>query len=317
MKSNKLYSRALLPFYILVIYVLMQFFWWSYLMVDQTKTIYEQQMTMTPNDATKHAVLQKELERKRVMIAGEGSVFLVLMLVGIFQVRKAFRKEAQLLARQKTFLHSVTHEFKSPIASLRLQLETLLKRNLTGEQQHLALNNALEDTDRLDQLSEKILIAARIDNGELPLHRESLNLTEKVKDAVSQVSRSNPGRKIEQNVAENVYSYMDAWAFTSIVTNLLENALLYSPKEASIEISLEEVSNGVVLRVKDKGEGIPADEKQKIFQKFYRLNTNSKGTGLGLYLVDYLVRKHEGTITVKENSPKGSIFEVNLPGKKL
>src|ERR1700722_2064708 len=129
MSENKQYPRALLPFYVLVIYVLVQFFWWSYLMVDQTKTIHQQQIVMLGNDAGKQAKLQGELQRKWFMIAGEGSVFLALMLLGIFQVRKAFKKEGELLSRQKTFLHSVTHEFKSPVASLRLQIETLLKRN--------------------------------------------------------------------------------------------------------------------------------------------------------------------------------------------
>jgi signal transduction histidine kinase len=317
MKLTRQYSRALLVFYVLVIYVLMQFFWWTYLMVDQTKTIYEQQTILAANDAAQLTKLQHALDRKWAMIAGEGSVFLLLMLIGIFQVRKAFRREAQLFTQQKTFLHSVTHEFKSPIASLRLQLETLIKRNLSAEQQQEALNNALEDTERLDYLSEKMLVAARIDNGELPLYRESLNLTEKIKDVIAKVSRSNPGRKIEQNIAENVYSYMDAWAFSSIATNLLENALLYSPAESTVNISLKGDDSSSLLTVKDNGVGIPAEERQKIFQKFYRLNSTIKGTGLGLYLVDYLVKNHKGNITVKENSPQGSIFEVTLPGKKL
>lgn len=317
MKQNKQYPRALLPFYVLVIYVLVQFFWWSYLMADQASIIYQQNVAIAAGDMAKQALLHKELHGRWFMIAGEGSVFLALMLIGIFQVRKAFRKESELLARQKTFLHSVTHEFKSPIASLRLQIETLLKRNLPADLQQQALNNALEDTDRLDQLLEKVLMAARIDNGELPIYPENLNLSDKVKDIVSKIQRSNPGRKIEQSLAENVFVNMDAWALNSIVTNLLENALLYSPQDKAIELALSQRGNDAVLAVKDYGSGIPADERKKIFQKFYRLSTTSKGTGLGLYLVDYFVKKHKGSITVKENSPQGSIFEVVLPGKKL
>jgi two-component system phosphate regulon sensor histidine kinase PhoR len=317
MSPKKQFPRALLPFYVLVIYVLVQFFWWSYLMVQQTKTINEQQVAMAIGDVTKQAHLSEELKRKWFMIAGEGSVFLGLMLLGIFQVRKAFRKESELLARQKTFLHSVTHEFKSPVASLRLQIETLLKRNLPNNLQQQALNNALEDTDRLDQLLEKILVAARIDNRELPVYPENLNVSDKIVEAITQASRAYPNRKIEQNIASNVFSYVDAWAFSSIVTNLLENALLYSPQDKAVEVSLSQKGNSAVLVVKDFGKGIPPEERGNIFQKFYRLNTNSKGTGLGLYLVDYFVKKHNGTITVKENSPEGSIFEVILPGKKV
>lgn len=286
-------------------------------MVQQTKTINEQEVAIVNGDTAKRAALQADLQRKWIMIAGEGSVFLGLMLIGIFQVRKAFRKESELLARQKTFLHSVTHEFKSPVASLRLQIETLLKRNLPNDLQQQALSNALEDTDRLDQLLEKILVAARIDNRELPIYPENLNASDKTRDVIAQVGRAYPGRKIEQNIAPNVSIYVDAWAFSSIVTNLLENALLYSPQDKSVEVSLSQKENDAVLIVKDLGKGIPADERSNIFQKFYRLNTTSKGTGLGLYLVDYFVKKHNGAITVKENSPQGSIFEVVLPGKRV
>jgi len=285
-------------------------------MVNQNNIIYDQQILMASGDSAKQALLHAELQRKWFMVIGEGSVFLVLMLIGIYQVRKAFRKESELLARQKTFLHSVTHEFKSPIASLRLQIETLLKRNLSGELQQQALTNALEDTERLDRLSEKVLMAARIDNGELPIYIERVDLSQKVKDTISQISRAYSNRKIEQDIAESIIIDADAWAITSIVTNLLENALLYS-QDTPVSIALVQKDENTIITIKDMGVGIPQDERKNIFQKFYRLNTSSKGTGLGLYLVDYFVKKHKGMITVKENIPKGSIFEVSLPLKKV
>ena len=286
-------------------------------MVEQTKTINEQQIAIASGDAARVSALRIDLSRRWIMIAGEGSVFLGIMLIGIFQVRKSFRRESELLARQKTFLHSVTHEFKSPVASLRLQIETLLKRNLPADLQQQALNNALNDTDRLDQLLEKILMAARIDNRELPVYPENINVSEKIKEIIAQVSRAYPNRKIEQSIAEDVYSYVDNWAFSSIATNLLENAFLYSPHDKAVMVDLAQKGNNVVLCIKDMGKGIPAEEREKIFQKFYRISSTSKGTGLGLYLVDYFVKKHNGTITVKDNKPQGSIFEVVLPGKKL
>jgi len=276
--------------------------------------IYKQQLALNSDNIV---ALKTQLQAKYYMIIGEGSVFLGLMLLGIFQVRKAFKKESELLARQKTFLHSVTHEFKSPIASLRLQIETLLKRNLPTDMQQQALNNALEDTDRLDQLLEKILVAARIDNKELPIYPENLNISEKIKETITQVNRAYPARKIEQNISPNVYSYVDAWALSSITTNLIENALLYSAQDKTVAIELAQKGNNAVLEIKDLGVGIPADERKKVFEKFYRLNSTSKGTGLGLYLVDYFVKKHKGQITIKDNTPQGSIFEVVLPGKKV
>ncbi len=283
-------------------------------MAEQSREIYTQHLSI-PNlsDAAKE-VLHRQLMSKYYMIMGEGSVFLLLMIIGIAQVRKAFRRESEFLARQKTFLHSVTHEFKSPVASLRLQIETLLKRNLSTEQQQLALGNALEDTDRLDQLLEKILVAARIDNGEVPIYTERLNLSESLKNGVNKLLRTYPHRDIIEHIEEGVYAQMDPWAFNSVVNNLVENALIYSPKDKPVEVSLKKEGNKTVLLVHDQGPGIPMDERKKIFQKFYRMSTSTgyKGTGLGLYLVEYFVKKHNGTIIVKENTPSGSIFEVTL-----
>jgi len=286
-------------------------------MVNQNNIIYGQQIVMAAGDMAKQAALHAELQRKWFMIGGEGSVFLVLMVIGILQVRRAFKKESELLARQRTFLHSVTHEFKSPIASLRLQIETLLRRNLPAEIQQQALNNALEDTERLDQLSEKVLMAARIDNGELPMYLENLDLSAKLKEIIAQVSRTYPSRKVEQSIEPNVLIKADLWAITSIISNLLENALLYSPQDKEVMVTLAQKGANIELAVKDKGMGIPTEERKNVFGKFYRLNSNTKGTGLGLYLVSYFVKKHNGSIMIKENSPQGSIFEVILPGKKL
>jgi len=280
-------------------------------MAQQGQEIYRLQMAMGFTDPE---TLHKQLVAKYYMIGGEGSVFFAIMVVGIVQVRKAFKKESELLARQKTFLHSVTHEFKSPVASLRLQIETLLKRNLNNEQQQQALSNALEDTDRLNELLEKILTAAKIDNGELPFQKSELNVSERLRDILGKLLRTFPHRDIKENIQEGVMVHIDSWAFNSIVTNLVENALLYSPKEQPIEVDLRKDGNRVLLLVKDNGPGIPMSERKRIFQKFYRMSTSSgyKGTGLGLYLVDYMVKRHNGTITVKENPPQGSIFEVSL-----
>lgn len=284
-------------------------------MAEQSREIYEQHLAIVGLTDTAKEALHRQLIAKYYMIMGEGSVFLLIMLVGIAQVRKAFKKESELVARQKTFLHSVTHEFKSPVASLRLQIETLLKRNLSTEQQQQALHNALEDTDRLDQLLEKILVAARIDNGEVPVTPEKMNVSEAVKNGVGKILRTYTHRDIVEDIEDGIYAKIDPWALNSIIHNLVENALIYSPKDKPVEVQLKKNGSKIILHVKDLGPGIPMDERRKIFEKFYRMSNSTKGykgTGLGLYLVDYFVKKHNGTIAVKDNSPSGSIFEVSL-----
>jgi len=283
-------------------------------MAEQSREIYAQHLTIANLSDMDKEVLHRQLLAKYYMIMGEGSVFLLLMLVGIAQVRKAFKKESEFLARQKTFLHSVTHEFKSPVASLRLQIETLLKRNLSTEQQQQALSNALEDTDRLDQLLEKILVAARIDNGEVPMYPQDINLSETLKSGINKLLRTYQHRDIIEDIDGDIHANMDPWAFNSVINNLIENALIYSPKDKPVEVTLKKGPSKILLHVKDQGPGIPMEERKKIFQKFYRMSTSTgyKGTGLGLYLVDYFIKKHNGTIIVKDNSPSGTIFEVVL-----
>jgi two-component system, OmpR family, phosphate regulon sensor histidine kinase PhoR len=322
--ENKQRSGALLIFYTLVIYVIAQFISWAHLMLDQSEEIHSLKLkwilpTSSPG-ASKimQDVLQKELIGKYYMVAGEGIVFIAILALGVIMVRKSFRKESELVAKQKTFLHSVTHEFKSPVASMRLQLETLQKRSLTAEQQQQALANAIDDTERLDRLIEKILMAARIDSGELPLHLEFINLSKKLKEIIEQVSRSSPQRNIVTNIQEDVSLNIDPWALNSIVTNLMENAFLYSAADKTVEVSLYTEANMVRLSVKDTGIGIPNSEKKKVLQKFYRSDATQgyKGTGLGLYLTDYFVKAHKGTIQVKDNTPQGSIFEISFPNTK-
>jgi len=313
--NNKHRSTGLLIFYVLVIYVAAQFFSWAFFMIHQSQEIYNGKMALLPANQD---ILRKELLGKYYMVAGEGSVFLVILVLGVIIIRRSFRKETQLVAKQKTFLHSVTHEFKSPVASMRLQLETLQKRSLTPEQQQQALSNAIDDTDRLDKLIEKILMAARIDSGEISIHVEFINLSEKLKEVIEQVNRSYPQRSVVTNIQDNVPLNIDPWALNSIVTNLMENAFIYSQADKKVEVNLTTDANMVRLLVKDYGVGIPNDEKKKILQKFYRSDATQgyKGTGLGLFLVDYFVKAHKGNIEVRDNKPQGSIFEITFQTNK-
>ncbi len=293
-------------------------------MIDQSYEIFHRKMELitafsSPSDSKiKQDLLRHQMVQKWYMVAGEGSVFLVILFLGVLMVRRSFRKEAEIMEKQRTFLHSITHEFKSPVASLRLQLETLQKRSLTAEQQQKALGNAIDDTERLDKLIEKILMAARIDSGELTNMTEFINLSEKLKELVEQINRSYPRRNVVTNIQNDVFLHIDPWALNSIVSNLMENAFLYSPTDKTVVVSLKWEGNIIMLSVKDQGIGIPEKEKKEVFKKFYRSSSTQgyKGTGLGLFLVDYFVKVHNGTIAVKDNTPEGSIFEISFPTTK-
>jgi len=315
-------SRPLFGFYILVAYVLLQFIWWGYLMIEQNNDIYrlKSEINLLNHEDPQVVIeqgnnLEKKLLHRRLMIAGEGIVFILLLAFAFVRVRNTFNKEAELSAQQKNFSLSVTHELKSPIASVKLALETLLKRDLEKEKQKELLSNAISDADRLTKLVENILLAARIENSTFSLHKENINLSEYLEEGLRQTLQVfNPSQKIVLDIQPNVYFSIDKTIFPSIFLNLFENAVKYSPENSLIKIILKAQGTGVVLSISDEGIGISEEEKQKIFKKFYRIGSEeirkTKGTGLGLYIVKYLTEKHNGTILAKNNIPKGTIFEI-------
>ncbi|MDP1744132.1 MAG: HAMP domain-containing sensor histidine kinase [Bacteroidota bacterium] len=326
MNSPTKKSRPLFWFYILVGYVILQFVWWSYLMVDHNNEIYylKTELNLLKGETLDEVVLKgnelnEKLHKRWVMISGEGIVFMGVLLLGIFQIRKTFKREAELSQQQQNFLLSVTHELKSPIASTKLQLQTLQKHELNREKQKEILANAINDTDRLNNLVENMLLAAKIENNVYLLHKENYNLSEYITEGMNQTIQSfQYKQKVELNIEPNIYMDIDRTNFPSIILNLFENAVKYSPEDSTIVVSLKKQNQKIILSVADQGIGISDKEKETIFQRFYRSGNEetrkTKGTGLGLYIVDYLVKQHNGIITVKNNTPKGSVFEVVFQG---
>ena len=259
--------------------------------------------------------LNDKLHKRWLMISSEGAVFVFLLLLGGYQIRKTLKKETALSQQQKNFLLSVTHELKSPIASTKLQLQTLQKHELDRAKQKEIIANAISDTERLNNLVENILLAAKIENTAFPLNKEEYNLSEYITEGLNQTIKSfNHPQKVVLNIQPNIKMKIDRTSFPSIILNLFENAVKYSPANSTITIGLKSSNGKTILSVADEGEGISNEEKANIFQKFYRVGNEevrkTKGTGLGLYIVNYLVEQHNGVITVKDNSPNGSVFEV-------
>lgn len=294
-------------------------------MVDLNKEVYQQKAELILHKSANadeiikaKMELESKLHKRYAMIIGEGSIFLLLMVLGIMKVRDTFKTEAFLAKQQKNFLLSITHELKSPIASAKLQLQTLLKRELTKEKQQELITNAISDTDRLNDLVENILLAAKIDASAFPLQKEEVNLSDFIRNTLSKAIPLTDKHQVKLNIESGIYYPIDQLAFASIILNLLENAMKYSPENSVITVHLSQQEGKIKLSFTDEGAGIKDAEKQFIFKKFYRIGREetrkSKGTGLGLYIVKYLVEQHKGQIFVRDNSPKGSIFEIVFNG---
>lgn len=262
-------------------------------------------------------MLVKYEPQRKSMIIGEGMFFLLIFLWGVLRLKNNFKREHKIHQQQQNFLLAITHELKSPLASVKLYIQTILKRDLDKEQQQMFLQNSLKDIERLDDLVENVLLTTKLENRSYNLPKEEFNLTEMVESIVDRLQKNScRSQIIKPDLDADVRLVADKFAITNVVTNLIENAIKYSPPCASVSVRLKRESGKMIFSVTDHGIGIPDEEKKNIFNKFYRVGNEStrktKGTGLGLYIVKTVLQKHNASIKVKDNTPSGSIFEVTF-----
>ena len=285
-------KRPFVIFYAIIIYATTELIWWGYMLV--------------------------RLQPKRTaMIVGEGTMFAVIFIVGAISLHKSIRKERRLQNQKKNFLLSVTHELKSPLASIKLLLQTIQKRDLTKEQIQDFIGKSLLDIERLDDMVENMLLASKIENKSYTFPKAQFNLSALVDNVVNrlQLNKCDLNEQlINAEIEPKIEITGDKFALTSVVTNLIENAIKYSGPCEVVDVKLYSKEGKVYFEVADHGIGIAETEKSRIFDKFYRVGSedtrNTKGTGLGLYIVKEVLDKHEASIRVKDNNPSGSVFEV-------
>ncbi len=255
-------------------------------------------------------------KRKTIQYVSEGAVFLIVILLGAVFVSRATRRQLTLSHQQQNFMMAVTHELKTPIAVARLNLETLQKRRLAEQQQQKLINITLQEVNRLNSLCNNILLASQLDAGEYKISKNAVNLSELAKRVYAEFGVRNPNRLIIGNLEDNLYITGEELLLEMMMSNLIENAFKYSPKDSPVDISLYKDRKGIHFRVKDEGPGIAEEERNKIFDKFYRVGNeatrSTKGTGLGLYLCKQIAKDHNADITVANNKVRGSVFTVTF-----
>jgi len=253
-------------------------------------------------------------------VLGVGVALLVVVLAGVIVYLALTVKAIALSQRQSNFIDSVTHELKSPLASLKLYLQTLTRRTVPAEQQADFHRFMLQDVERLDGLVDHLLDAART------LHRkpsatadvtELAPLLESVRAAVTQRHavaadcvrvECGPGLVVKGRETD----------VEIVLRNLVDNAVKYSLPEPEVEVTAAAAAGRVTVRVADNGPGIPLAERHAVFRRFVRLGSelerSTPGTGLGLFLVRSLVKQLRGKVSAKGRiGQRGSIFEVELP----
>lgn len=262
------------------------------------------------------ATIENEKERKIKQYAGEGATFLLVIMAGAFFVYWAVRRQLKISQEQQNFMMAVTHELKTPIAIAKLNLETIQKRKLDEEQHQRLINNTLQETNRLNALCNNLLISSQIEAGGYRMESYELDFSELVSGCTDDFISRFPER-ITANIDTGIEVKADTVLLQICINNLLDNALKYSPKETAINVTLTKNTTKAILQIADNGPGIAEDEKDRVFEKFYRLGNEAtrraKGTGLGLYLTKKILRKHRGSIRIANNPVGGSIFIVEMP----
>lgn len=261
--------------------------------------------------------LETQYKRKVRMFILEGAVMMALIFWGLTRIFFSLSRDLKVKRNQRNFLLSVTHELKTPITSIKLYLETLLKRKLSEEQTRTIVQNSLQESERLNLLVENLLLSARIESSHFDLDIRDLNLSELTEETVRNFAiPRNLSERIITTIEPSVYVKADPNAMEIILTNLLSNALKYTPEGSQIQVDLSLNKNEARLRVLDEGPGISEEDRKELFSKFFRIgdeNTRkTKGTGLGLFIVKNLANLQKAEVNVENRTPKGSIFEIRL-----
>lgn len=321
MAKQKKLNTIFIIYWVLLAYIIAALVWWFVALNKQNKqmAIYKmQQLNTTSISYTKDIEqLKNQQKRKTFQYLGEGITFFLLILAGAIFIFRAVRKQLRFSKEQQHFMMALTHELKTPIAVATLNLETLQKRKLEEPQQQKLIQNTLQEANRLNTLCNNMLLSSQIDASNYSITNEDMNLSELVETSIAEYKNRFSSHQFIKNINENNFIIGDRMLLQIAVNNLIDNAIKYSPKESEILINLFVRNNQTTLQVIDKGKGISQLDKQKIFDKFYRVGNaatkEAKGTGLGLYLTKNIIGKHKGNISVTDNLPNGSNFEIILP----
>ena len=306
-------------FWFLLAYIIAALVWWFIALSQQNKIMTDYKLgELSKSEGhyqQKVNKISEEKKRKTAQYIGEGVTFLLLIIVGAVVVFRAVRRQFVQSQQQQNFMMAITHELKTPIAITKLNLETLQKHSLQPQQQQHIITNTLQEANRLNSLCNNLLFASQIEAG-YTLTYEEINLKELVNECVQDYVIRFPKRIIEAEIVENFFFAGDKLMLQMAINNLLDNAIKYSSKEKKVEVGLRQEGSEIIIYVKDEGQGIPDEEKIKIFDKFYRIGnrhtSGAKGTGLGLYLTKKIIEQHRGKITISNNEMEGSTFKIYL-----
>lgn len=252
------------------------------------------------------------------VILAEGLVLLIAILIGVYVIFVYWTRQAAVIREQKQFMSQVTHELKSPLASLQLHLETIRRHDPPREQMLVFLETMQADANRLNGLIDNMLSASRIEQKHWRLNLQNVNFSDLVEKYFHARQYELPrAGKMQLKITPGLYARVDRDAMETVFRNLLENAILYSDGPPDITLALDLQGRKCHFSLADQGRGLEGQHLRKIFKIFYRVrrkNENIRGSGLGLFIVGSTIKRHGGKVVVE--SPglgQGTTFHIYLP----
>jgi signal transduction histidine kinase len=277
----------------------------------------------------KHSQLREMAERLRTQVEVEGfgwmpliegGLLLTLILAGATVIFVFWNKQHRLNQMQRSFVANVTHELKSPVASIQLALETMALRDLGENRRREFVSMMLDDTERLSTLIDRILGAARIEKKQNRYHLETVSMRHFLEQVLGEDRHlyEKDGHVIVLEKGRDTHVAIDLSAMRVVLANLLENASRYSPPGSSIRIRLHRELTSCRLDIIDNGDGIRGKDLKNVFKMFWRGSEEqalrARGTGLGLYIVRNIVQDHKGKVWASSQGiGRGSTFSLRLP----
>jgi K+-sensing histidine kinase KdpD len=315
-KSGKI-KTIFFIYWLLLLYVVSALIWWFIALSQQNKKMTNYEISILNKQEASYQksydkIMQSE-KRKSAQYIGEGSIFLLLISVGAIFLFRAVNNQLKISEQQRNFMMAITHELKTPIAVSKLNLETLQKRKLETAQQEKLINNTLREADRMNALCNNLLLSYQMEASGYKITKDQINLSQLTEDCVNDFKIRFGERTFFSDIKNDIFINGDYFLLQIAINNLIDNANKYSNKDGIIKIIVDEKKHVEII---DEGLGVNDLDKNKVFQKFYRSGSEatqkSKGTGLGLYLVNRIISLHEGNIKIEDNLPMGAKFIINF-----
>ncbi|HXI19531.1 MAG TPA: HAMP domain-containing sensor histidine kinase, partial [Gemmatimonadales bacterium] len=253
------------------------------------------------------------------------ALLLVVIAAGLAATYRLVRRESEIARLKSDFVANVSHDLKTPLSLIRMFSETLEMDRVPDEARRREYYGVLtRESERLSRLIDNVLDFSRIESGRQRYRLEPASIEPVVHEVLESFRHplQQQGFKLEVRVAADLPEVpMDAEAIKQALSNLLDNAMKYSADRRCIRVEVRPEGAGVAVEVADEGVGIPVSERERIFEKFYRIGRSEtqgrRGSGVGLALVKHIVEAHRGRVTVDGAPGVGSRFTLHLPGDPL